>query len=341
MLHFECDYLEGAHPAILEKLLATNLEQTVGYGEDSYSASAREKIRTACGVPQAQVQFVSGGTQANMIVIRSLLRPHQGVLAADTGHINVHETGAIEAYGHKVLALPHALGKIDAAQVEAAYQAHWQDGAHEHTVQPGMVYISQSTEYGTLYSLAELEALSAVCRRHHLHFFVDGARLGYALAADGNDVTLTDLARLCDVFYIGGTKVGALFGEAIVIPDPTLLPDVRYLIKQSGGMLAKGRMLGLQFDVLFTDALYHNISAHAICLAHQLRDGLAAKGYRFLMDSPTNQQFVIVEDAHLTGLQQQLGYSYWERYDDRHSVIRLVTSWATREEDINALLALF
>ena len=258
MIRFDCDYVEGAHEMILRRMLETNMQQTAGYGEDEICESARQKIRATCDAPEAAVHFLVGGTQANATVIASILRPHQGVLCAATGHINVHETGAVEALGHKVLPLPHTEGKITAEQVRQAVEAHYADAAFEHIVQPGMVYISHPTEYGTLYSLAELTALSEVCRACRLPLFLDGARLGYGLAA--GDVTLPDLARLCDVFYIGGTKCGALLGEAVVICDPALQKDFRYHIKQRGGMLAKGRLLGIQFDVLFTDGLYQRIT---------------------------------------------------------------------------------
>lgn len=338
MILFNSDYTEGAHPRILERLTETNLEQTVGYGEDDYCEAARDAIREACEAPGADVHFLVGGTQANFTVISSALRSFQGVLCADSGHINVHETGAVEATGHKVIALPGTDGKITAKQVKDAYELHWNDGSHEHLAQPKMVYISHPTELGTLYTKAELEALHEVCRECGLYLFLDGARIGYGLMAPGTDVTLSDVARCCDVFYIGGTKVGALFGEAVVITNPALKPDFRYCIKQHGGMLAKGRLLGLQFLELFKDGLYYEISKHAIDMAMLLKDGLTKKGYTFFMDSVTNQQFIIIDDMKLEEITQKYGVTYQERYDETRSVIRLCTSWATKEENVRAFL---
>lgn len=338
MILFNSDYTEGAHPRILERLTETNLEQTVGYGEDDYCEAARDAIREACEAPGADVHFLVGGTQANFTVISSALRSFQGVLCADSGHINVHETGAVEATGHKVIALPGTDGKITAKQVKDAYELHWNDGSHEHLAQPKMVYISHPTELGTLYTKAELEALHEVCRECGLYLFLDGARMGYGLMAPGTDVTLSDVARCCDVFYIGGTKVGALFGEAVVITNPALKPDFRYCIKQHGGMLAKGRLLGLQFLELFKDGLYYEISKHAIDMAMLLKDGLTKKGYTFFMDSVTNQQFIIIDDMKLEEITQKYGVTYQERYDETRSVIRLCTSWATKEENVRAFL---
>ena len=337
MYRFECDYTEGAHPLILQRLAETNLDQTPGYGEDAFCDSARARIRAACGCPGAQVHFLVGGTQANATVIAALLRPHQGVLCAENGHINVHETGAVEATGHRPLALPAREGKITAAQVEAAVAAHYAQDGPEHTIQPGMVYISHPTEYGTLYSLAELTALSDVCRARRIPLFVDGARLGYGLAA--GDVTMQDLARLADIFYIGGTKCGALFGEAVVITDPALQPDFRYHIKQRGGMLAKGRLLGIQFDVLFTDGLYQRITAQAVAQAGRIRAAFADRGVEMFIDSPTNQQFPILTAAQQAHLQRDFTFSLWAPLEDGRAAVRFCTSWATREEAVDALLA--
>lgn len=337
MIRFDCDYVEGAHPAILERMAETNMEQTAGYGEDAYCESARQKIRAACGAPDAAVHFLVGGTQANLTVIAAALRPHQGVLCAATGHINVHETGAVEATGHKVLGLPHADGRITAAQVAAYVESHYADSAFEHIAQPGMVYISHPTEFGTLYSLKELEALSAVCRERGLPLFLDGARLGYGLAA--GDVTLRDLARLCDVFYIGGTKCGALFGEAVVITDPALQKDFRYHIKQRGGMLAKGRLLGIQFDALFTDGLYQRVTAGAVEQALRVREAFARRGVNMYIDSPTNQQFPILTRAQRAWLERDFALSHWQTLDGGRDVMRVCTSWATREENLQKLLA--
>ena len=339
MILFNSDYTEGAHPRILERLMETNLEQTTGYGEDAYCEAAREAIRKVCDAPEADVHFLVGGTQANFTVISSALKPYQGVLCADTGHINVHETGAVEACGHKVLALPGKDGKITAEQIRNAHDLHWSDESHEHIAQPKMVYISHPTELGTLYTKGELEEIGRVCRECGLYLFLDGARLGYGLMAPGTDVTIADIAKICDVFYIGGTKVGALFGEAVVIMNPQLKPDFRYCIKQKGGMLAKGRLLGIQFLELFRDGLYFEIAKHAIDMAMILKEGLKEKGYSFFMDSVTNQQFIMIEDGKLEKIREKYGVTYQQRYDETHSVIRLCTSWATTEENVRSLLA--
>lgn len=338
MILFNSDYTEGAHPRLMERLMETNLEQTVGYGEDAYCEEAREAIRRVCEAPNADVHFLVGGTQTNFTVISLALRSYQGVICADTGHINVHETGAVEATGHKVLALPGTDGKITAEQVKEAYALHWSDESREHIVQPKMVYISHPTELGTLYTKTELQALHDVCKECGLYLFLDGARLGYGLMAPGTDVTLPDIAALCDVFYIGGTKVGALFGEAVVICNSELKNDFRYGIKQHGGMLAKGRLLGVQFLELFKDGLYFEIAKHAIDMAMLLKNELTKKGYHFYMDSVTNQQFIIIDDKKLEEIRKKYGVTYQMRCDDTHSVIRLCTSWATREEDVKALL---
>lgn len=339
MILFNSDYTEGAHPRILERLMETNMEQTVGYGEDEYCEMARAEIRRVCGAPEADVHFMVGGTQSNFTVISSALRPFQGVLCADSGHINAHETGAVEACGHKVIGLPGKDGKISAEQIKREHELHWADASHEHIVQPKMVYISHPTELGTLYTKAELQAIHDVCKECGMYLFLDGARMGYGLAAPGTDVTLADIAELCDVFYIGGTKVGALFGEAVVFTNPELKEDFRYCMKQKGGMLAKGRLLGIQFHELFRDGLYFEISRHAIDMAMLLRDGLREKGYAFFMESVTNQQFVIVEDRKLEEIQKNYGVTYQQRYDETRSVIRLCTSWATKEENVRAFLA--
>lgn len=338
MIRFNCDYLEGAHPRILEKLAETNFEQTQGYGEDEYCERARNIIKEKCGAPDAYVQFLVGGTQTNTTVIASLLRPHQGALCANTGHINVHETGAIEATGHKVLPLPSEDGKITAAQVREAYEAHWNDADHEHLVQPGMVYISHPTENGTLYSRKELKALYEVCTECQLPLFLDGARLGYGLMSDGTDVTWRDLAAYTDVFYIGGTKVGALFGEAVVITNLSLAKDFRYMIKQRGGMLAKGRLLGIQFLTLLEDGLYEEIAGKAVKQAMRLKEAFLEKGYPLLYDSYTNQQFPIFPNSQLEQLKEKYAYAFWCAVDEKYSAVRFCTSWATKDEDIEALL---
>ncbi|MEG0766655.1 MAG: beta-eliminating lyase-related protein [Clostridia bacterium] len=338
MIRFECDYAEGAHPRILAKMAQTNGEQTPGYGEDAHCACARAQIQALCENPAADVHFLVGGTQANLTVIAAALRPWQGVIAAETGHINVHESGAIEATGHKVLTVPGVEGKVTAAQVRALCMAHWQDTSHEHMVQPGMVYVSHPTEIGTLYTKAELTALSDACKACGLTLYLDGARLGYGLAADGADLTIADIARLCDVFYIGGTKVGALFGEAVVILQPTLKQDFRYLIKQRGGMLAKGRLLGIQFETLLQDGLYFEISARAVQLAMQIRHACEGKGYPFLVDSHTNQQFPILPNAEIQKLSKKYSFSIWQAMDAEHTAIRLCTSWATQAAHVEALI---
>lgn len=340
MIYFNSDYLEGAHSAIMARLAETNMMQTIGYSEDEICTSARERIKAACQAPDADVHFLVGGTQTNTTVIASILRPWQGVLSAVSGHINCHETGAIESTGHKVITLPTDDGKITAQQIADYVEWHKNDESTEHIVQPGMVYISQPTETGMLYSKAELTAVYDICRAYGLPLFIDGARLGYGLVCDSNDVTLPELARLCDVFYIGGTKVGALFGEAVVIMNPALKKDFRFMMKQRGGMLAKGRLLGIQFDVLFTDDLYQTISKNAIETAAVLKKGLAGKGYSFFMDSPTNQVFIVLSNEQLAALEGKAKFGFWEKYDDTHTVVRIATSWATRMEEVEQLLEL-
>ena len=339
MLYFHNDYSEGCHEKVLQKLIETNLEQTPGYGTDDYCASAARKIRKACGREDVDVHFLVGGTQANLTVIDAALRPHQGALCAVSGHINIHETGAVEATGHKVLPLPSADAKITADQVAEAVNAHRNDDSFEHMVQPKLVYISNPSEWGTLYSLDELEELSRVCRENSLYLFLDGARMGYGLAAEGYDVTLADIARLCDVFYIGGTKVGALFGEAVVIGNPVLKEDFRYLIKQHGGMLAKGRLLGVQFDALFTDNLYFEISAHAVKMADRLRDCFDSLDVPYLVPGITNQIFPILSDTLLAELSSNFMFTEMERVDANHRCVRFCTSWATKQENVDALCA--
>lgn len=337
MIYFHNDYSEGCHEKVLQKLIETNLEQTPGYGTDEYCLSAARKIKAACGREDLDVHFLVGGTQANLTVIDAALRPHQGVLCAVSGHINVHETGAVEATGHKVLPLPSQDAKVTAAQIEAAVKAHREDDSFEHTVQPKMVYISNPSELGTLYSLNELEELSDVCHKNGLYLFLDGARMGYGLAAKDYDVTLADIARLCDVFYIGGTKVGALFGEAVVIGNSELKSDFRYMIKQHGGMLAKGRLLGVQFDALFTDGLYFEISRHAIKMADQLRTCFDSLGVRYLVPGITNQVFPILSDDLLAELSKKFMFTEMERVDENHRCVRFCTSWASRQENMDAL----
>ena len=339
-LYFASDYMEGAHPAIMQKLVETNLEKTVGYGLDPYTESAKEKIRTACNAPDADIYLLVGGTQTNATVIDALLKSYQGVVAAETGHIATHESGAIEFGGHKVLTLPQKDGKIRAAQIEKMVKDFYDDANYEHMVMPGMVYISQPTEYGTLYSKEELTEISKVCRANHLPLYVDGARLAYALASPENDVTLSNLAELCDAFYIGGTKCGALFGEAVVIPQKGLIPHFFTIIKQHGALLAKGRIAGIQFDELFTDRLYERIGKLAIDAAEQIKEALKKFGYKLALNTPTNQIFCIVSNEVMKKIAQDVEFGFWEKYDETHSVIRFATSWATTMEDTQKLIRL-
>lgn len=337
MISFENDYAEGAHEAILKRLMETNLEQLSGYGSDPYCESAKEKIRRACGCPEAEIHFLVGGTQTNATVIGALLKNYEGVVSAGTGHVNCHEAGAIEHTGHKVLTVGQHAGKIDPADLEQYLKNFYEDENREHMVFPGMVYISHPTEYGTLYSREELEKLSEICRRYQMPLYLDGARLGYGLMSPETDVTLQDIARYCDVFYIGGTKVGAFCGEAVVFPRKNAPKYFMTTVKQQGALLAKGRLLGIQFDTLFTDGLYFEISRHAIDMARKLKRCFADKGYEFYLESPTNQQFVILDNGKMEELKKELKFSFWEKLDENHTVVRFATSWATREEDIRSL----
>lgn len=338
MIRFENDYTTGAHPQILQRLVETNEDQTVGYGMDPYCERARGLIRNFCQNDQVDVHFLVGGTQTNKIVIASILRPHQGVIAAHTGHIAVNETGAIEATGHKVLTVLNEDGKLAAAQVQAVIDKHMEDTGRIHSVQPGMVYISHPAENGALYTKAELEQLSAVCKQAGIPLFLDGARLGYGLAAATTDVTIADITKLCDAFYIGGTKVGAMFGEAVVIVNDALKKDFRYMIKQNGALLAKGRLLGIQFEVLFEDHLYIDISKHANILAMKIREALVKKNFALRYDSVTNQQFAILPNNAIEQLQQNFAFTFWEKQNETHSVVRICTSWATKEEHVEQLI---
>ena len=340
MLSFENDYSEGAHPKILQRFVETNLEQVPGYGSDPYCDSAKEKIRAACNCPDAEIFFLVGGTQTNAVVIDSMLQAYEGVVSAQTGHVNAHEAGAIEYTGHKVLSIPQYDGKMKASDLEAYLKTFWQDESHEHMVFPGMVYISHPTEYGTLYTKQELADLSAICRRYEIPLYLDGARLGYGLMSKHTDVTLPDIAELCDVFYIGGTKVGALCGEAVVFTKHNMPKYFVTHVKQHGALLAKGRLAGVQFDTLFTDNLYFEISKHAIEMAELLKQGFAEKGYTFHIDSPTNQQFIVLDDEKYNELQKQVRCCFWEKPDDTHTVVRFATSWATPKENIDKLMEL-
>ncbi len=340
MLHFESDYIQGAHPKILENLIKTNFIAQTGYGVDCFCEDARAKIRTACGDETADVFFLVGGTQANATVIDALLKNYEGVVAAVTGHINGHEAGAVEADGHKVLPLPHHLGKIDADELADLLATFYADDNHDHMIFPGMVYISHPTEYGTLYTKDELTAISELCRQYNMLLFLDGARLGYALTSNGTDLDLPTLASLCDVFYIGGTKCGALCGEAVVFPRHGAPKQFFTTVKQHGALLAKGRLLGVQFDTLFTDGLYMEICRNANIQAEKVRKALKEKGYEIFIETVTNQIFIVLENTRLKELSEKVCFGFWEKKDDNHTVMRIATSWATTDEDVAALLAL-
>ena len=337
MLFFKCDYGEGAHERILEALYKTNYEKLSGYGFDKYCDSAKEKIRIACSAPEAEIFFLVGGTQTNTVAIDSMLKNYEGVICAQTGHIALHEAGAVEYTGHKVITLPGDVGKLKAETLEDYLKSFYADENNEHMVQPGMVYISHPTEYGTLYSKDELEKLSSVCKKFDIPLYLDGARLGYGLMSRNTDVTLPDIAKLCDAFYIGGTKVGALCGEALVFPKNNMPKHYLTIVKQHTALLAKGRLLGIQFDTLFTDNLYFEISRHAIDCAEKLKAILQEKGYEFFIDSPTNQLFVILENNHMKKLSETVEFEIWEKKDENHTVVRFATSWATKNEDIEEL----
>lgn len=332
------DYYRGAYPPILERMVETNLEQEEGYGLDSHCKKAIELIKRECNKEDVEVHFMVGGTQANSTVIASLLRPYEGVLSADTGHINVMETGAIEATGHRVITLENKEAKITAQQVKEAFDTHVNDGAQVHKVRPGMVYISQPTELGTLYSKKELTELSNVCRERNIPLFLDGARLGYGLGSEQNDVSIADLAQLCDVFYIGGTKQGALFGEAVVISNLKYAGNYRYMMKQRGALLAKGRLLGIQFEVLFEDGAYYKIAKQAVDYSQEIGRVLKSKGYKLLLETPTNQQFVILPNEEAKGLIDKFSLTYWKQEDEDHAVVRLSTCWSTTREQVDTFL---
>ena len=340
MLNFESDYTTGCCPEILDRLRETNLESQSGYGFDEYCKEAEKKICTVCNAPDAQVEFIAGGTQTNQVVIASMLQRHQGVVAARTGHISCHEAGAIEYTGHKVFELPQVLGKIKATDLSNLTQRFYADANHDHMVFPGMVYISHPTEYGTLYSLSELTAISEICHRFDMPLFLDGARLGYGLMSYQTDVTIQDIARLCDVFYIGGTKVGALCGEAVVFTHGNRPEHFLTMKKQNGALLAKGRLLGIQFDTLFTDNLYFKIAKHAIDLAQKLKDILSSAGFPFLLESPTNQQFVILDNQTMERLSKDVRFGFWETVDENHTAVRFATSWSTTEKELDKLKSL-
>lgn len=340
MLYFENDYSEGAHDKVLEALIKTNYEKLSGYGSDEYCEKAKEKIKKACVCENAEVYFLVGGTQTNQIIIDTTLKPYEGVVSAQTGHVSVHEAGAIEYTGHKVLTVPQHNGKIDATELKDFLETFFNDGNHEHMVFPGMVYISHPTEYGTLYTKDELEKISTICREFELPLFLDGARLGYGVMAKETDVDIKTIAKYCDIFYIGGTKIGALCGEAVVFTKNNMPKHFTTMVKQHGALLAKGRLLGVQFDALFTDNLYFDIAKNAIYMAELLKKGLADKGYKFYLDSPTNQQFIILENSKMNELSKYVRFSFWEKYNDSHTVVRFATSWATKREDVESLIAL-
>ena len=338
MIYFNCDYTEGAHPLVLEKMIETNMEQNIGYGMDEHCKHAAELIRNACNCADADVHFLVGGTQTNVTVIDAALKPYQGVICASSGHINVHETGAVEACGHKCITIPSTDGKIYEAEIRELLKKHYANGGDEHMAQPKMVYISNPTEWGTIYSKDELINIYALCKEYGVYLFMDGARLGYGLMCKENDLTLADIAECTDVFYIGGTKVGALFGEAVVITNPELKPDFRYNIKQHGGMLAKGRLLGIQFETLFENNLYFDIAKHAMDMAEKIHDKLEALGVEFTVDSPTNQIFAALPNQAIENLSEKYVFEPMGKKDENHSIIRICTSWATKEENVDALL---
>lgn len=341
MIRFECDYNEGMHPKILERMVETNDVSTIGYGEDIYCNNARDRIKKICGNDEAEVFFIVGGTLTNLTVISSILRPHQGVISTKWGHIATHETGAIEATGHKVIAIPSDDGKMTPEQIKDVYDTHWNDeGNREHNVQPGMVYISQPTECGSVYSLDELKAIHKSCKECDLPLFIDGARLGYGMVTEEGKMTFEDITNNCDVFYIGATKIGAMIGEAIVLPDKRFHKDFRYLVKQRGGLLAKGRFLGIQFEVLFgEDNLYLEISKNAIDRAMEIRNAFEKAGMKFLAVSPTNQQFPIMKNEHIAKLKEKYSFHVWEKIDEEYSAVRFCTSWATTKESVDSLVA--
>lgn len=340
MISFENDYLEGAHPKVLQRFIDTNYIQASGYGDDQFSKQAADHIRKTIQCPEATVRFLVGGTQTNQVVINTVLEPYEGVISADTGHVAVHEGGAIEFSGHKVLAVPSQEGKISPKEVNSYLDTFYSDFKREHMVFPGMIYISHPTEYGTLYSKEGLKNLSKVCKKHNIPLFMDGARLGYGLMSDETDVTIEDIAKYCDIFYIGGTKIGALCGEAIVFTKNNEPKHFTTRIKQHGALLAKGRLVGIQFLELFTNNLYFDISRHAINMANKMKKGFIDKGYKVYFDSPTNQQFFVLSDDKIKALQSKVKFAIWEKYDDTHRVVRFATSWATTEENVDKLLEL-
>lgn len=338
MIRFDCDYLEGAHPKVLKKIVETNYVQQPGYSKDEYTTSAIEKIKKKLKNNNVDIHMLVGGTQTNMIAITSALKSYHGIICADTGHINVHETGAIESLGNKILTIENEFGKINASQVEKIVRKHYEEDAPEHMVMPKLVFITLPTECGTNYTKAEVEEIYRVCKKYDMYLYIDGARLGYGICAKDTDITFEDLPNLCDFFYIGGTKCGALFGEALVIVNDNLKENFRYYMKQKGALLAKGRLLGIQFDTLFTDDLYFNICRQAVELALKLKNALIEKGYRLAYNSFTNQQFVIMSKEKYDKLSDKFTFFRWENIDDKNLMVRICTSWATTEENINELI---
>ena len=337
MVSFVSDYIAGAHPEVLARLAETNLEPLPGYGADRYCESAKEKIRAACGLPDAEVFFLSGGTQTNAVIISTMLADYEGVIAAKTGHVSTHEAGAIEYTGHEVLEVAQEDGKIGPETLDAYLAAYYADANHEHMTFPGMVYLSHPTEYGTLYTKAELSAIAGICRQYSLRLYLDGARLAYGLMSRETDLTLADIAQLCDVFYIGGTKAGALCGEAVVFTRGNMPKQFLTSVKKRGALLAKGRLLGVQFDALFTDGLYFRIGRHAIDMAEKMKEIFRAHGLPLFIQSPTNQQFVILENSRMEALAKKVAFELWEPADGTHTVVRFATGWSTTEEDLAAL----
>lgn len=334
---FKSDYITGTHPKILEALGKTNSEPLSGYGEDKYCDSAKKKIEKACGRDDIDVFFLVGGTQTNSTVISAVLKAYEGVIAADTGHVSLHEAGAVEYTGHKVLNVPSHNGKIDSDELDSYIKSFYDDENHEHMVFPGMVYISHPTEFGTLYSKNELKNISAVCKKYKIPLYLDGARLGYGVMSNATDVTLSDIAEICDAFYIGGTKVGALCGEAVIFKKTVTPKYFMTIVKQHGAMLAKGRLLGIQFDTLFTDNLYFEISRNAIVQAEKVKNILKEKNYEFAWESPTNQQFVILDNEKMEKLKEKVVFDFWEKLDEKRTVVRFCTCWSTTDEDVEYL----
>lgn len=344
MISFECDYNNGAHEKVLENLIKNNGAKPTPYGFDEFCERAKSRIREACGMPDAQIFFLTGGTQANATTIDSMLYQYEGVICVGTGHINVHEAGAVEFTEHKIITLPDTKGKMEAKVLDQYLDDYMHDGNKDHAVHPGLVYITFPTEFGTLYSAKELNDIYQVCQSYEIPLYIDGARLGYGLAAEGNDITLPYLARHCDVFYIGGTKIGALCGEAVVFTHQNAHKHFFSIQKQHGAVIAKGALIGLQFEALFSptseqseEILYFELSEHAIKMAMRMKEIFIRNGFKFYVDSPTNQQFVIIDNEQVDRLSQKMVFTHFGQADKRHTICRFVTSWATTEEEIDEL----